>query len=381
MNSKLSAWWAIGVAACLATAVPALAQTEPDSTSTDETDLLDLLPELSCKELLEVFYEEIPHFVYDDQPDGLYELVIFASDQCDLGEPLTRTQILASIWDDNFQEIIYGYEIIDALTARYDTHTQPKAGSAQAVFDTFTIDFANQMLPHVPKGSLEEFFCLFYAGQPAVAWELLQSEDLEDTWLRYYYDEEVDILSRTESPYIIGGYWGGWSPGGNMEFVGPKQIAGMSVEQWASWGFLRVVIEGRIGRADAPYFVNQKGFSGFSDRWDALLFALEGGVGVWDSGPHLAEVFLGVGFDVLQPFKDEDISPASVNVSLGAGYRWYPQRSRRWYLRADGRFEYVGTRNRGGTELDGPAFSARLGLGISLAKDPQPRLNALGQTP
>ncbi len=98
-------------------AMPAWSQTEPASTETDSTatvepHYLDTLPDLSCQELEQVFWREIPRAVYDDLPDELYELVIFATDACDVGEPLTRTQILASIWDDNFQEVIYGYEVI-----------------------------------------------------------------------------------------------------------------------------------------------------------------------------------------------------------------------------------------------------------------------------
>lgn len=361
--------------------VPVVAQTAPDSTSVPSVDLLDTLADLSCKESEEVFYRQTPRYVYDDQSDQLYEMLLYLADRCEYGEPLGRIQILASIWDGNFQEIIYGYEVIGWLADRYDPDKQPQDGSARAEFDTFTVDFASQMLPHLPPGSIEEFYCLFYTGQTDQAWQMLQSDTLDDTWLRYYYDEEIDNLTRTEAPYVIGVHWGGWQPGGDMEFVGRKQLIGASVEQNVLWGFWRVVVEGRVGRSDEPYYVDENGVSGYSDRWDALLVGVEAGLPVWQTNAHMIEVFLGLGYDGVHPFKDEEITPASVNVNFGAGYRWYPDRSKRWFLRVDGRYEFIGERNKNGTPLGGSAISARLGLGFSLGKNPEPRLQLLGHTP
>jgi len=365
-------------------AAPVWSQTDPtnaetDSTATAEPYYLDTLSDLSCQELERVFYREIPRAVYDDLPDELYQLVIFATDECDFGEPLIRTQILASIWDDNFQEVIYGYDVIGALADRYDPDNVAAPGSEREVFATFTTDFASQMLPHVPSRSLEEFFCLYYSGHTDDAWELLQSEDLENTWLRYYYDEQIDQLSHRKAPYIVGVHWGGWLPGGDLEFVRAKHLVGVTVEQWTTWGYLRFVGEGRIGRAGEPYIVEKEGISGISDRWNALLFGIDIGVPVWRFGPHLAEAFVGVGYDTVHPLKDQEIWSATINLNLGVGYRWYPSPSRTWFAKIDGRYEWIGSRNTGGTSLEGHAWSTRLGLGLALGKNPEPRLTALGQ--
>ncbi len=105
--------------------------------------------DLECPDFSVYFFQHIPEKVYADQVDELYELVLAADDRCELGEPLGRVQILASIWDGGFQESIYGYEVIGWLVDRYDPQRQPDAGTAEAVFDTFTTVFADQMLPHV----------------------------------------------------------------------------------------------------------------------------------------------------------------------------------------------------------------------------------------
>jgi hypothetical protein len=261
---------------------------------------------------------------------------------------------------------------------RYDPSEQPKAGSDRAAFDAFTTDFANQMLPHAPVGSLEAFFCLYYSGQTDEAWVLLQGEELEDTWLRYYYNEEIDIISDENVPRMISVYWGQWQPGGDQDFVGKKPLVGASFERWLDQWFGRLLLEVRVGRADSPYFVDSDGLTGRSDRWDAILVGAEGGLGVWRQGPHLAEIFVGIGYDGVVPFMDEDLTLGSYNLSLGAGYRLHLNRSQKWFARIDGRYEHMGDRNSGGTSLGGSAFSLRLGLGMALGRNMEPRLKALG---
>ncbi len=380
MRTPGSQWlWLLALTLSLA-AVPAMAQTsEPAPADTTATvDLLDTLDLYTCVELEQIYYQEIPRNVYNDEPDRLYELVIYLSEKCEFGEPLGRLRILASIWDGNFEEIIYGYDVIDWLADRYDPAKLPKAGTEREAFDTFTTDFANQMLPHAPPGSLEEFFCLFYAGNTAEAWLLLQSDDLDDTWLRYYYNEEIEIISEVNIPRMVTVYWGQWQPGGDLEFVDKKQLIGASAERWWRQWFGRFVMEVRVGRAGEPYFVNSGGFVGRSDRWDAILLGVEAGGAVWRQGPHLAELFAGLGYDTVLPFQGEDLNLASYNVSLGAGYRMYLTNSQKWFLKADGRYEIIGSRNDGGTNLGGSAFSLRLGLGMALGKNMETRLKSLG---
>ncbi len=360
---------------------PVQAQAESDSTDTPPVDLLEFLAEQSCQEAEQVFYRQIPRFVYDDQSDQLYELVLYLDSRCDFGEPLGRIQVLASIWDGNFQEIIYNFEVVGWLADRYDESKQGAAGSDRALFDDFTTDFASQMLPHVQPGSLEEFFCLFYTGQTDRAWQLLHDGALENTWLRYYYDEEINTLSRLDKPYVVGAHWGGWLPAGDIDFVGGKHLVGASIEQDIWWGFGRLVLEGRVGRADKPYFVSESGVSGYSDRWNAILIAGEFGLRVWQANSQMVEAFAGVGYDGVQPFKNEETMPAGINLALGVGYRWYPDQSQPWFLRIDGRYEFIGGRNKNGTPLGGSAFSARVGLGVAIGQNPEPRLRLLGQTP
>ncbi len=386
MRTPGSQWLGLLALGLVLLAAPTLAQStdtsdipaEATSDSTIVADLLDTLDSYTCKELEPIYYREIPRNVYNDEPDRLYELVIYLAEKCDFGEPLGRVQILASIWDGNFEEIIYGYDVVDWLADRYDPAKKPAAGSDRERFDTFTTDFANQMLPHAAAGTVEEFFCLFYSGNTNGAWQLLQSNSLEDTWLKYYYDEEIEIISNQSVPRMVTAYWGQWMPRGDMEFVDSKQVIGGSFEGWSEQWFGRVLLEFRGGRAGAPYRVNSEGLQGRSDRWNAVLLGVEFGGSVWRQGPHLAEVFAGIGYDGVLPFKGEDLTLATYNLSLGAGYRMHLTSSRRWFVKADGRYEIMGNRNAGGTNLGGSALSVRMGLGLALGKNMKPRLKTLG---
>jgi len=366
--------WSVLVLGLLFAAADVRAQAPADSTMA-----LPNPGDLSCRELQSFFYRQIPRYVYDDQADALYEMVLLADDCGGFGEAEGRIRILASIWDGGFDEAIYGYEVIGWLVDRYDPARKPRAGSDQEAFDIFTTDFADQMLPHAAAGSLEKFFCLYYAGQVEAAWNLLHGEALADTWLRYYYDEEIDLLTRTDTPFTITAHWGLWQPRGDQEFVGKRQLVGGTVEQrWSRW-FVRALVEVRLGRSDKSYFVDQNGVSGFSDRWDAVLLGVEAGLTAWRTGRHLVDLFAGLGYDGVRPFKDENAALAGLNVNLGAGYRLHLGRSRRWFLAGDGRLEWVSERNDGGTPLGGTAFSGRVGVGFRLGRDPEPRLKALGK--
>ena len=156
------------------------------------------LDDLSCTDLNGFAYGEVPRFVLSDRPDLMYELVLYWENRCLSTEPVFRVALLGSIWDAAFDEDQYDEEVIQHLIDRYDPPSESRIPDLRKKYDEFTQSFADQLLPHVPPISLEAFFCLYYAGKTAEAWALLQSDDLEDTWLRYYYDEEMLYLNRTD---------------------------------------------------------------------------------------------------------------------------------------------------------------------------------------
>lgn len=369
---------------------PVTAQTSASAEDTTAADLPETLPvelgeeffqrldELKCTDLNGFAYREIPRYVLSDRPDLLYELVLYWESRCLATEPVFRMRVLGSIWDADFDEGQYEDEVIDRLIERYDPPVKSRHPDPRKKFDDFTVIFADQLLPHVPRGGVEEFFCLYYAGKTAAAWALLESEALEDTWLRYYYDEEMAVLTRSDAIptfEITGGFW---RPQGNVAFVGDKPTAGlMGGVRWPHW-LLRISLEWRIGRSDEPYFVNKDNIRGWSNRFNATLIGAEFGRILVATERSNLDLFVGVGGDVVKPFKDEEVFLGALNLNVGLGYRWFLGRNGSWILGVDVRREWIGERNEATKSMSGGAWSIRFSMGFAYNKGDISRLKALG---
>jgi hypothetical protein len=356
----------------------------PDTTDTAlpvelNEEFFDRIDELGCTDLNAFAYREIPRYVLFDRPDLLYEFVLYWEDRCLTTEPVFRIKVLGSIWDAAFDEGLYGEEVLERLIERYDPPVKSKHPDLRASYDAFTASFADQLLPHVPRAGLEEFFCLYYGGETDQAWKLLNSPELEDTWLRYYYDEEVGYLTRTNSVPTLAVTGGGWWPSGNLDFVGDKPLVGLLTGvRWPSW-LVRFVLEVRVGRSDEPYWVDEDGYFGRSNRFDAVLIGGEFGRIIFKSGPHNIDLFAGIGFDAVKPFYEEDFMLATANANLGAGYRFFAGKDRNWILGADIRHEWIGDRNENTDSMSGTAWSVRISLGYAFNEGRERRLESLGR--
>ncbi len=368
----------------------AAAQTSATVDDTTAADLPEPLPvelgeeffyrldQLKCTDLKGFAYREIPRYVLSDRPDLLYELVLYWESRCLATEPVFRIRLLGSIWDGDFDEGQYEEEVIDRLVERYDPPVKSRHPDLRKKFDDFTVSFADQLLPHVPRGGVEEFFCLYYGGKTAAAWALLESEDLEDTWLRYYYDEELAVLSRSDAIptfEITGGFW---RPVGNVAFVGDKPMAGMmGGVRWPHW-LLRITLEWRLGRSDEPYFVNKDNIRGRSNRFNATLIGVEFGRILVATKRSNLDLFVGAGGDVVTPFQDEEVFLGALNINVGLGYRWFLGRNGKGMLGVDVRREWIGERNENTNSMSGGAWSIRFSLGFGYNKGDKSRLKALG---
>lgn len=378
----------IAMVIALAAGTAAAEIAAPDSASTPTGDSLPVelgaqyfenLDQLKCTDLGAFAYKEIPRFVLNDRPDLLYEFVLYWENRCLSTEPAFRARILGAIWDAAFDEGIYDEEVIDMLVDRYDPPVASKNPDLKKSYDEFTTGFADQMLPHVPHMGLEEFFCLFYAGKTDQAWTLLESEELEDTWLRFYYDVEVMELEQSNAVPTLAATAGGWWPSGDMAFVGDKPTVGvLSGVRWPHW-LARFVFEVRVGRSDEPYWVNDSGIRGRSDRFDAVLVGGEFGRILLKHDHHNLDLFVGVGFDGVKPFQDEELMLAAPNLNLGLGYRAFLGRDRNWTLGLDIRHEWIGERNEQADSLSGQAWSIRFSLGYTFNEGRDRRLRALGR--
>lgn len=368
--------------------ITAADSTAADSTAAAATSTLPLelgedyfakLDDKYCTDVKAAAYREVPRFVLKDRPDLLYEFVLYWENRCPTTETVFRTLLLGSIWDGGFDEDLYDEDVIEYLIDRFDPPAKSKNPSLRKEFDKFTSSWADQLLPHVPQQSLEAFFCLFYSGKTDEAWALLKSEDLEETWLRFYYDEEMSYLSKNDPVPTLAVTGGGWWPSGNLEFAGEKPLVGLLTGvRWPHW-LLRFVFEVRVGRTTEPYWVNEGEYFGRSDRFDAILIGAEGGRILGRKGRHGLEVFGGVGLDAVKPFQDEDFMLTSLNLNLGLGYRLFLGKNQNWVLGADLRHEWIGERNENADSMSGQAWSLRFSLGFLFEEGKNRRLKGLGE--
>lgn len=327
-----------------------------------------------CEESSLSAYAALPDLVYADLPDSLLDLVNAWDRSCGHREEIVRIRILGSIWDGGFDEGLYDGRIIDDLLEF--ENAAAGAGTADPAFAAFTASFADQLLPHVPAGSPQEFFCLFYARQTDAAWAMLRGDALAGTDLRRYYDRAVGELDGGGEAFAAASA-GFWNPFGKYAFAGDHPLVGLQYGlQGRSW-FLRAVGEVRPGRTTRPYRVDQDGLQGDSDRFDALQVGFEVGRSLGGFAGHRANAFLGAGLDVVRPFGAEDVLLQASLLCAGAGYRFEPGRGRPWFLSLDYRREWIGARNERATHLFGDAWSLRAGLGWIFGAQDRDRLRRL----
>ena len=351
-----------------------------------------------CWDLSRHVYATVSDLVYEGQRDSLYHLVQDWQDVCGPSEPALRLTILAAIWDGAFDEALYDIGILDALIWRYDEGRLRNVSGAVdpdwapggiatpadfalgiADFDDFTTNFADQLLPHTPDDSLPRFFCLFYSGRQDEAWALLDGHALTGTDLRWYHQRELSLLQKPVPRAVLAFYAGQYVPRGNNLYFGDHASFAVSYGMRKDRLLLRGLMELRPGRARYPYFVDHEGVTGYSDRFNNLLLGLEIGRELVSWRRHRVDVFGGIAYDSISPFKDEDFELWTVSLLYGAGYRYELGESGRWLLGFDFRGERAGGRNSDGVDLDGNSRTWRFSLGYVLGQDRAGRLTGLGR--
>lgn len=246
-------------------------------------------------------------------------------------------------------------------------------------FDTFTTDFADQLLPHVPESSPEQFFCLFYSGRQDQAWALLEGRELGGTDLRWYHQRELSLLNNPEPRPFFEIVAGQYVPEGQITRFGDHASVGLLLGMRHNRWLVRGLIEMRIGRSRYPYFVDDDGLTGYSDRFNNVLLGVEAGRELLVWGRHGLDVFGGIAYDTISPFQDEDYNLWGLSFLYGVGYRLNLGGAQGWTVGFDYRREDSTPRNSEGSVLDGPSFTWRIAIGMRDGGGDDRRRAALGR--
>jgi hypothetical protein len=343
---------------------------------TDE--LFESLENEDCPTVEGYAFRALPYWIINDDSNSVFEFLYFWEVQCGASEPLQRMWILATIWQASFDESYYDEDITEFMIERYEEERESHTPLRQG-FDDFTVDMADQMLPHQDRGSLEEFWCLFYSGRREEAWALLDGPGLKDSWLSHYRENEAARLNKKKYYTLAMFTGGGWWPSGDMEWVGDKPMLGGLVGFRARDWLVRLAVEIRMGRTDSPYFVPGETYLGRSNRFDATYIGGEFGRVVNLTDRQAFDLFFGIGVDGVIPFQGEDVSLLGWNANVGVGYRYFLGRYHDFVLGVDVRREWVGDRNEDPYSMSGRAWSLRVGVGYAFVRDRTRTLEGLGK--
>jgi len=315
---------------------------------------------VGCRTLAQHAFDEIPALFVAADPDSLLLLLDRWEMTCGPHEVITRARILGAIWDGAFDESLYGQNIMADLLQRADEMEAGAApDSARARYDEFTINLANQLLPHQPTDSLEAFFCLYYAGRVEEARALLDADELADTSLAYRFELAREEMSWRHQ-WTMAAAFGSWSPQGDLSWVGDQALIGLQLGRRDGDWLLRLVGEWRPGRTDQPYWVSRDGVDYLSDRWGAWLLGGEAGYRLNLTEAWEAQFFGGVGADLLRPFKSDNLVMGAFHTSAGLGLRSRATTADTWIWGFDLRHEWIDDRNEDAVNLGGTAWSVRL---------------------
>jgi len=357
----------------------------------------DLLREYSPADAAYLALREIPQVVYRDRPDSLLVWLNAWEAADGPSEPIMRLRILGAIWDGAFSEDVYPDDLMDDLLAfsldpdpillsasdltdslqrSLALGDTPSVASVRHDFAEFSTAFADQLLPHVPLETPEEFFCLLYSGRSDRAWALLAGDKLAGTDLKSRRDARVRKLEKTLPTFVAveGGYWSAFE---KYAFAGNHALVGLQVGVRRRPWFARLLLETRLGRTDQPYLVGSGDIRGISDRFNAVLVGAELGPSFSLWGPLSIEGFGGIGLDGVKPLKDEDLILGALHLDVGAGLHMDLDAKRKWFAAVTVRREWIRPRNTEGTDLWGDAWSVRLALGLNLEAEPVDELDLM----
>ncbi len=132
------------------------AATLPDLLLLEAPDFAALRPRLltlTSARVAETAWSLVPRLITLDRPDLLLGFLEFWEDRNGACEPITRTRILAAIWDSAFSEGLYDQGINESLD-QWEWRDPESFPAARRGFDAFMVRFADQLLPHQADVSL-----------------------------------------------------------------------------------------------------------------------------------------------------------------------------------------------------------------------------------
>jgi len=362
---------------------------ENSGNSTDPPDLDSLMTKryLGCEDVSYNVFDLLPTYFYRDEPDSISVLIAYWKDMCGKVEPVLRAEILASIWTNSFSEDIYDESIVDHLLWfqmktsgvtsdwssylwRYPYYPASPMENLETlvVYDEFTADLADQLLPYTEPGSLERLFCHFYRGETDTLFQEIQTEPYRNTKLSQAYAANVANLKNV-ADLDIALTLGYWNPVGGLDQLGEHSAVGGLVGISDHLLIGRLEGEFRFGKPPDYYRIMHNDDIVFTNHYFGVYLGVAGGLRPLRTRHHALDILAGIGYDGIEVLAASDTEDSkwlnSVNLNVTLGYRLYSGSQSSTQVGLEGRYEKTFHNSDGGSDLSGSAWQIRLVFGWS----------------
>lgn len=331
-----------------------------------------------CSELVPYFYEK-------DEQDSLSYILQYWEEEAYTLEPIRRAWILGQIAQNTFESDFVSTTMVDdflsylqtlevqnedSLGWRLESDDTSKKGPKfiSGEFNAFTRDLSNSLLKFTDLSDDEYMICLFYSHHFDEFWDILKSGEARYTTLA----QNVQRYKRETASGDIhfGVFLGHYSPRKDFLLFGDKaNIGGTVGAEWRRFYCdLSLLFQFLNSKNNYGVYYEKELFE--TKHYFRFYFGVEPAFQLWDWEHTKVNLLSGIGADVVEvvpegnnPFYEEPITIAGVNLNLGIGFRHYLKSGSPWCVYYQLRYEFSGYDTNGGTELsNGEAVSLRLGF-------------------
>ncbi|MDY0343945.1 MAG: hypothetical protein RBR28_10260 [Lentimicrobium sp.] len=297
----------------------------------------------SCAQIALRSSELFPYYMEAGMIDSAGLLLNFWNEKCGSVEPVFRANLLMvlkmhyytdELIDAFFLEMMNVYESRLTLINNNQNfiynynHARFDYVPVDGIFDNWSQRIATDLLEYYSPGETEYLLCLFYSGQTALAYQLIQEQPYASSAPGVLYADKLNEALRI--PMLnLGFYAGTWIPDGQLSRIGVHPELGMTYGVKVKEHSFDLVMGIKFIKAPKEYKALRHKFSEpeYTDYFFGGYIGLEYSRDLLNFKPYQTYFTLGAaydGFNMLEEDVDADLklsSANSYNFNIGLGMR------------------------------------------------------------
>jgi hypothetical protein len=333
----------------------------------------------NCSNLFVQYYES-------NQSDSAKIILDYWQQKCGLSEPLQRSKIMYSLWQNQFSDSVYSLDIIEQLnnfkvreslkkeSDKEMVYTQYKAFFGYVPvyqnFDKKTTQIFCKLKQQLPPAKLAYHVADFYCSDTDSLYDLLQKKRFRNTKMHSAYHQQVEELLKMPDAHLAI-YSGIWIPDGKASKLGMHPVLGFQLGTKINKYLIDLSVGFKFGDTREPYLFTYNDSTISTDYFFGAHVGLDMGRELYRNMQHELDLLAGIAFEGFDAINrgvwDEDISSQSsvntYNLNVGLGYRFYFKNMN--YLGIQVRYNFIDYTLKNRTALSGNATTLKLLYGIS----------------